>query len=328
MAAKIKTTDNHGNEVSAEFCSVTPDLAAEWLGTMPANQRNAVASNIEALADHMATGTYFTAGAPILFDSNGALVNGQNTLRAVIKSDETVVMLVLRGADTRAIKYLDIGAGRSVADILKVSGRKVENLSLVKSVSTVLMQGSEELRPFVNRRPVVADYIWEHREEIAPWATWAKTQVANTVDLYVSGALSQGRARDTKAVSAASLAALGVIMSRGGADTDLVTRFWEAVVASTTPDVAMGAYTSKVRDYLRMRRPLVRGGGTQLPDLFRNMDTLISVYNAWRLGADVPMGRDIDAEGNVITASKSLVKVTGGGRSITYISQIVGPIID
>jgi hypothetical protein len=70
-------------------------------------------------------------GAPIVFDENEALIDGQTRCTAVIKAQKPILSLVVRGVDTNVFDSLDCGKRRTHKDVLDTL--IFENKRLVKA---------------------------------------------------------------------------------------------------------------------------------------------------------------------------------------------------
>lgn len=120
---------------TAEFVIVTPEMASEWLKRNVKNNRNLRRMKIEGYARDMASGNWMVTGEAVKFDTEGNLVDGQNRLQAVVESDCSVWMLVVRNVSADAMVVLDSGAVRSPADALVISG--ISDRAEAKDVAAV-----------------------------------------------------------------------------------------------------------------------------------------------------------------------------------------------
>jgi hypothetical protein len=101
--------------------TITPDMAAQMLGTMKQNRRMRRAT-VQRYAREMATGHWQLNGEPIIFDHAGALRDGQHRLNAVVLAKVPVQMLVVRGVGDDAMATIDTGASRSFGDVITLRG--------------------------------------------------------------------------------------------------------------------------------------------------------------------------------------------------------------
>lgn len=109
--------------VTANVEQITPDTALEMLDLNKVN-RNINRHHVLTLAGAMERGEWHLNGQSISFDSNGVLQDGQHRLMAVVKSQTTVPMLVVRNVDPEARPTVDVGRKRTVADELTMRGEK------------------------------------------------------------------------------------------------------------------------------------------------------------------------------------------------------------
>lgn len=100
---------------------ITPERAREYLGynTHNRNLRNRV---IMAYANDMRSGDWLWNGESIKFAADGALLDGQHRLAAIIEADVAVRTLVIRGLPNRTQETMDGGAKRKFSDVLKLRG--------------------------------------------------------------------------------------------------------------------------------------------------------------------------------------------------------------
>lgn len=100
----------------AQIMTVDPLTANRWLSRNSENHRNARDVVVAKYAADMAAGRWCLTGAPIQFDTNGTLLDGQHRLKAIIKSGVTIPMFVVEGLPAEAESYMDVGAKRTLAD--------------------------------------------------------------------------------------------------------------------------------------------------------------------------------------------------------------------
>lgn len=114
------------NEPYFQVVSVTPELAAEWLGHNGAN-RNIRDSNVARFARDMQGGRWNFIGDPIRLGVPGAdgyprLLDGQNRLTAIVQSGSTQPFMVFFNVSDEAQAVMDSGASRTVGDTLTMQG--------------------------------------------------------------------------------------------------------------------------------------------------------------------------------------------------------------
>ena len=109
---------------------VTPEMARAWLKLNICN-RPLVDSTWYPYAIDMLEGRWLENGEPLIFDSDGKLVDGQNRLTACVEADTSFRTLVVYGVKPQVRPTIDIGKKRTVADALTMDkqtrGRLLES---------------------------------------------------------------------------------------------------------------------------------------------------------------------------------------------------------
>ena len=96
---------------------IGPELAAHYLSKNMTNRPKSRV-RIAEMARDMIEGDWLVTHAGIAFDWDDELIDGQNRLEAIIKSDTTQLMAVARGLDPDARHVIDTGRPRSASDSL------------------------------------------------------------------------------------------------------------------------------------------------------------------------------------------------------------------
>ena len=105
---------------------ITPELAGAFLQTSKGN-RNFKDAKVRSYARDMASGLWKVNGETIIFDKSGALIDGHHRLRACVASQANFSTCVVRGADQDAQKTIDMGASRTLGDVLSFRGERNSN---------------------------------------------------------------------------------------------------------------------------------------------------------------------------------------------------------
>jgi hypothetical protein len=109
--------------VELRFVAVTPLLAASWLKRNRKN-RKLKEITVNAVANDMRNGAFVTTHQGIAFNAEGDLIDGQHRLEAVVRSRQTVTLLVSYGwpvdGKFKVMDAVDRGVQRSLADQLRV----------------------------------------------------------------------------------------------------------------------------------------------------------------------------------------------------------------
>ncbi len=119
----IKTLAREADPTVGRRMEITPDLAREWLETR-GNNRKVSDSVVNTYAKDMAEDRWVFNGAPIQFDEDGKLLNGQHRLWAVIESGVTIDSVVQWGIPRESQATIDAGAKWQTKDILYMQGEK------------------------------------------------------------------------------------------------------------------------------------------------------------------------------------------------------------
>ena len=99
---------------------ITPETAEEMLLTNIGNRD----PKREPLEKAIANDEWELNGATIVFDENGNLTDGQNRLRACVRTGIPIVTIVVRGIRRSAQITMDSGVKRQLNDYLKMNGFK------------------------------------------------------------------------------------------------------------------------------------------------------------------------------------------------------------
>lgn len=102
---------------------ITPELARNWLLL---NTRNRPLSKafVQQLAQQIERGEWQLTHQGIAFDEDGALIDGQHRLAAVVKAGIAVECVVTRGVQNKAFTVMDTGRKRTGRDALALAGEE------------------------------------------------------------------------------------------------------------------------------------------------------------------------------------------------------------
>ena len=102
---------------TVSYDQITPLKAKNWLEKNHDRQRKLVPSMINKLVKAMKAEKFSPDVNDIVFDEDGRLVNGQNTLTAIVKAGKTYNMAVKRNVPREIVLILmDTGRNRSAVD--------------------------------------------------------------------------------------------------------------------------------------------------------------------------------------------------------------------
>lgn len=108
-----------GCSVEAQGVLVTPELASQFLSKTPDYQRNLRPNKVNQLAGDMEQGLWELNGETVIIANDGSLIDGQHRMAAVVKSGETVPMVIIKGVSPEAFKTIDRGMPRRVSDAFR-----------------------------------------------------------------------------------------------------------------------------------------------------------------------------------------------------------------
>lgn len=171
---------------------VSPKLAAKWLdASAGVKQRTIRQARVDKLIHAIQSDQWRVTHQGIALASDGYVIDGQHRLTAIVRSGETVEMLVTYNADPETFDVIDTGAARSPADALKIEGFGNVNI-LAAAVRAVLtyddVVGTTDSWQTASKLITSADIVeWlrdeEHAEVVHP-ATATATRVATALGRY------------------------------------------------------------------------------------------------------------------------------------------------
>lgn len=147
--------------ITAMIETITPTMAKDYLNRNTDNFRKISNSLVSAYASDMANGKWQLNGEAIQFGEDGALMNGQHRLAAIIKANTPIKMLVVRGVDNRHEVMYDIGQKRTMGQYGQHLGIKSANM--VMAIANNMVQNMQNGRA---SQPRVYEYGVKHAEEI------------------------------------------------------------------------------------------------------------------------------------------------------------------
>lgn len=103
-------------------------MAKEYLAKNMGN-RHVIPSAVTNFTHSMLTGEWDAPnGEPIIFDTQGVLMDGQHRLHAIIQANKDIPLFVIRGIDAAKRKTIDTGKKRTFNHILMMAGEKHPNI--------------------------------------------------------------------------------------------------------------------------------------------------------------------------------------------------------
>lgn len=114
---------------------ITPDKAAEYLAANTHN-RNLRQRVVDSYVTDMLAGDWLWNGESIKFATDGALLDGQHRLAAIVKAGVAVRVLVVRDLPPQTQETIDTGAKRKFSDVLNLRG-ETSYVSLAATIRAI-----------------------------------------------------------------------------------------------------------------------------------------------------------------------------------------------
>lgn len=148
--------------IQTEVVTVTPSMAADFLNSNGAN-RPLSRNTVQTYAGAMKRGEWHLNGEPIVFDSNGGLLNGQHRCKAIVQAKVPIQTVVVRGVSPESFKTFDSGKKRSAADVLGINGHKYPHYLTTAARAIMKMEaGAEPLNKAFHTSTLVLDTVERH----------------------------------------------------------------------------------------------------------------------------------------------------------------------
>lgn len=109
------------NGISVTQETITPEMAATYLA-LNTHNRPLVANRIATISNDIVEGNYVFNGESIKFSTTDKLLDGQHRLEAIVMAGKPIDTLVIRGLDEVAQDTVDVGAKRTLGNILALRG--------------------------------------------------------------------------------------------------------------------------------------------------------------------------------------------------------------
>lgn len=137
--------------ITSQVELITPAVARKYLEKNIDNNRHISERTVAVYANDMKNRNWRITHQGIAFNTDGKLVDGQHRLRAVIKADTPVKMMVTRGLETESMRNIDQNRPRTSADSLKIAGfvdpviTNRRQLSFIRFLNSHKLHGTQKL---------------------------------------------------------------------------------------------------------------------------------------------------------------------------------------
>ena len=176
--------------ITFDLETVTPALAAEWLGANHGN-RNQRPRAVSAYARDILNGAWLITGESIKFDWNDRLIDGQHRLEAVIVTGHTIRTLVVRNLNPIVQGVLDTNAKRTAADALRFSGVDIQPKDIASVARVAIAYESGKIRTALDNAKSDVTHTetleWHHDNPDVESAVALASRVARPIGATISG---------------------------------------------------------------------------------------------------------------------------------------------
>lgn len=159
-------------KITQEFVILEKDDVDKLLENMIESNRILNKDTVNGYVRDMNLGRWMISDSSICISATGKTLNGMHRLHALKKAGyPAIVVSVMHGFPEEAIKIMDRGRPRSIADVLTIDGKKVSR----KVVSTCIACLKENDPTFLSLRPTADDvaHTFEHVKDSFAYLTQA-----------------------------------------------------------------------------------------------------------------------------------------------------------
>jgi hypothetical protein len=247
-------------EVTTDFEDVTPEMAQEWLDKSNTHNRRIRKNQVAALARDMASNNWLFTGAPISFDWDGRLVDGQHRLAAVVQSGKTLPFVIMRGLDPRSQSAMDIGSRRLAYDALRLGGVEGDMKNAAAIARSVFMYDEGRVPTHLE----TIKFVQDHEEELADAVS-----------------ISEMVRRSSELKGGSFYGAAYYLLAR--VDARAASDFFEKLASGA--ELEKGSPILLLRKHLSKGLPFGFGRGAW--HLRQNLQLIWHCWNAWRDGKEL-----------------------------------------
>lgn len=156
--------------VELQFCSVSPELAAQWLGRNTKNRKVKTAT-LQAYITDMWNHAWLLTHQGVAFNAAGRLIDGQHRLLAIVESKATVPLLVStgwpEGGRFKTMDAVDRGVVRSIADQLGLQHDMVNAREVVQVANALVGCCTGLSKVFKSTTDMTLQVVGIYRDELA-----------------------------------------------------------------------------------------------------------------------------------------------------------------
>ena len=97
---------------------ITPQTAMELLEKRPDHQRVLSKTTVKQYAELMRMGVWRSTHQPIALDTDGAVLDGQHRLAAIVSAGVPIEVIIARDCDPSTFSVIDVGLGRTASQFI------------------------------------------------------------------------------------------------------------------------------------------------------------------------------------------------------------------
>jgi hypothetical protein len=161
MALAIK------HSMKFQVVMMTPSWASKLLTLVHPNQRRPKEGRIQGYGRNMRGGQWDLTPYPVCQDEDGYITDGVNRLNACVRFNVDFPCVFVTGCPRRAIYGTDIGAPRSVTDIMRISGERLPK------GANVYIGAVRRMRAGLTRERITPREVIEYGKRHASALDWA-----------------------------------------------------------------------------------------------------------------------------------------------------------
>lgn len=156
---------NASKKPSTTLMMVTPEMAKHWLDTTNTNNRRIRDTTVQVYSRDMEHGQWRLTGETIKFSAKGVLLDGQQRLAAIVKSNVAVQMFVTWDLTPESQMFMDTGRKRTAANMLELNGeRDAATLAASTKIALGVASGNPKPGAFEATHAEVFEYVKAHPE--------------------------------------------------------------------------------------------------------------------------------------------------------------------
>lgn len=244
--------------------TITPADAAAFLNNNTNNYRTLRAAVVARYAADMKDGNWVLTGAPIVFNGDGTLIDGQHRLQACVLANTPFTTVIMRQADSQTALAIDTGLKRKFSDHLRREGHHDVN-NLAALIRLALKYDNGTIHTTETPSPHQLMSYFDTHSDISEWTAPGK------------------RIRDHTGIrqTSASLA-LYLTARLGGDETQDAYSFVDQTIAGT--NFEQGSPILTLHKWARRT-----ASAAHQPDTIHQSAIVLKALNAWRQGVSLNM---------------------------------------